>query len=312
MAHPGFSAAPPPHYHYPQSVPAPQQQDIASRMALTYHQLGQLDPGRRFPLDLVHILVKAASRDPAIALEVDYAMQRQFNQPPPVGHQPTQMMGSQMGPPMTAPLGGPNNIQRGPIRIPRQQPATLGMPSSASVVPPSVPAPSPATVSSSSAAAVNQVPAATGRKRKRKRAAASENAAPPPRSSRIGTKEWWASAKEDDAWMARMGMGLEIRRFIRRNDNPSEEEVDRRFARAVAKKHQSYTDRLRTLFTVTREIYHALHPAAPRLRRVPRPLDGPQLGRRRHGDRQIIGRGGGAMTPDQRRKVQARAGDARG
>lgn len=92
MAHPGFGAAPQRHYYQPQSVPAPQrQEDTTSHMALIYHQLGQLDPERRFPLDLVHILINAASRDPAIALEVDYAMQRQFNQPS-VGYPPTQMM----------------------------------------------------------------------------------------------------------------------------------------------------------------------------------------------------------------------------
>ncbi|KAK8077039.1 hypothetical protein PG996_003209 [Apiospora saccharicola] len=229
MAHPGFSAAPQPHHHYPQSVPAPQQQDIASHMAVTYHQLGQLDPERRFPLDLVHILVRAASRDPAIALEVDYAMQRQFNQPPPPVAPPRtpQHMSSQMmdPPPGIAPGDHIRNLERGYTGgAPIQPWFTLGLPSASAAVRPSVLATvagsatgaamgSTASRSSPAAAAVRQVPAATT-DRKRKRAAARETAARPPRSSRIGTKEWWSNAKEDDALMARMGMGLDIRRFI--------------------------------------------------------------------------------------------------
>ncbi|KAK7957211.1 uncharacterized protein PG986_006433 [Apiospora aurea] len=70
----------------------------------------------------------------------------------------------------------------------------------------------------SSAPAANRVPAVAGQKRP----AANDTAAPPPPSRRIRT--------EEPVWQ-RAGLGSQYRRFIRRDDNPSPEEVDRRLAR---------------------------------------------------------------------------------
>ncbi|KAK8079680.1 hypothetical protein PG997_007498 [Apiospora hydei] len=189
-------------------------------MANIYHPLGLLDPERRFPLDLIHILVKAASRDPAIALEVDYAIQRQFIQPP-AGLPPTQM-GSQMGPRMATHMHTPSNPQRIQSGVPGL-PVTYNM-SSATLFPTTAAGSSGTTMSpaelrsSSSAPAVNRVPPAMGQKRP----AANETAAPPPPSRRIRTEE---------PVRQRAGLGSAYRRFIRRDDNPSPEEVDRRLAR---------------------------------------------------------------------------------
>ncbi|KAK7997530.1 hypothetical protein PG989_005570 [Apiospora arundinis] len=47
-------------------------------MTNLYHKVGQLDPERKCPITLVHILVRAACRDPVIALDLDNAIQSQY------------------------------------------------------------------------------------------------------------------------------------------------------------------------------------------------------------------------------------------
>ncbi|KAK8091232.1 hypothetical protein PG994_000737 [Apiospora phragmitis] len=71
MAHPGVGAAPPD--RSPEAPAHQEQDDIKSTIEL-YHMLDQLDPAKKFPPDLVQILVRAAIRDPAITLEIDGAI----------------------------------------------------------------------------------------------------------------------------------------------------------------------------------------------------------------------------------------------
>ncbi|KAK8127277.1 hypothetical protein PG984_008385 [Apiospora sp. TS-2023a] len=97
MAHPGFGAAPH-YYRYPQGgAPARQEQDDTSRMTNLYHKIGQLDPERTFPLDFVHILVKAAMRDPVVILDLDIAIQHQHL---PAPHRGSSMAASRMHTPL--------------------------------------------------------------------------------------------------------------------------------------------------------------------------------------------------------------------
>ncbi|KAK7958576.1 hypothetical protein PG988_013424 [Apiospora saccharicola] len=151
MAHPRAGAAP---RHTLYGVPAPRVQASASRMTNLYHKLGQLDPDRTFPLDLVHILVKAAFRDPAIALDLDNAIQRQYLLAPG-GLQP-----AQMGPPIPgAPVQPPNSsgVPSPPILSPDTPtpPAPTAAP----------PAPAPRPSSNAPSIPASRVPAATGQKR---------------------------------------------------------------------------------------------------------------------------------------------------
>ncbi|KAK8041000.1 hypothetical protein PG994_014007 [Apiospora phragmitis] len=95
MAQSGFGAA---LHSYPEGgAPARQEQDSTSRMTNLYHKIGQLDPEKRRPLTLIHILVKAAVRDPVIALDLDIAIQGQYLPAPDSG---LPMVATQVHPPL--------------------------------------------------------------------------------------------------------------------------------------------------------------------------------------------------------------------
>ncbi|KAK8011567.1 hypothetical protein PG990_010532 [Apiospora arundinis] len=82
MAYPGYGVTP---HYYPQGGgPARQEQDESvSRMTNLYHKVGQLDSERKCPITLVHILVRAACRDPVIALDPGQC----HSEPVPLGSQ---------------------------------------------------------------------------------------------------------------------------------------------------------------------------------------------------------------------------------